>query len=128
DALVVARLRAAGAIILGKTVTTEFACFDPPPTANPSNGAHTPGGASSGSAAGTAVGGCLAALGSQTGGSINRPATYCGVAGLKPTYDAVSRVGVVPVSERLDHVGPLARCVADLRLLWNAIRRDGPVE
>ena len=114
DAPLVARLRAAGAIILGKTVTTEFACFDPSPTRNPWNLEHTPGGSSSGSAAAVASEMCLAALGSQTGGSITRPAAYCGVAGLKPTFGRVDTAGVVPISRHLDHVGPLARRAADL--------------
>jgi Asp-tRNA(Asn)/Glu-tRNA(Gln) amidotransferase A subunit family amidase len=121
DAAVVARLRRRGAILLGKTVTTEFACLDPAATRNPWNLEHTPGGSSSGSAAAVAAGMCLAALGSQTGGSIIRPASYCGVAGLKPTRDRVDRQGVVSVSRSLDHLGPIARCVADLRLLLAAI-------
>jgi Asp-tRNA(Asn)/Glu-tRNA(Gln) amidotransferase A subunit family amidase len=121
DAPVVAALRQAGAIILGKTVTTEFACFDPPPTRNPWNLSHTPGGSSSGSAAGVAMQMCMATLGSQTGGSITRPASYCGVAGLKPTRGAVSTDGVVPISFHLDHVGPIARSAADLRCVWQAM-------
>ena len=94
DAPLVARLRAAGAIILGKTVTTEFACFDPSPTRNPWNLTRTPGGSSSGSAAAVALGMCYGAVGSQTGGSIIRPASFCGVAGCKPTHGAVSLAGV----------------------------------
>src|SRR5262249_50356245 len=121
DAPVVARLRAAGAIILGKTVTTPFACFDPPPTRNPLNVDFSPGGSSSGSAAAGAAGQCLAALGSQTGGSIIRPAAYCGVCGFKPTFAAVSRQGVVPVSQHLDHVGMLAGSADDLAALWPVI-------
>lgn len=121
DATVVARLRAAGAIIVGKTVTTEWACFDPPPTLNPWSLSHTPGGSSSGSAAAVAASMCSAAIGTQTGGSIIRPAAYCGIAGLKPTFGRVSRSGVVPLSESLDHVGPMARSVADLAVLLNAI-------
>lgn len=121
DATVVARLRAAGAVILGKTVTTEFACFDPPPTRNPWNAACTPGGSSSGSAAAVALGMCLGAIGSQTGGSITRPASYCGVAGVKPTFGCASRAGVVPVAFHLDHVGPLARTAADCAILLRAI-------
>lgn len=117
DADVVRHLREAGAIILGKTVTTEFACFDPAPTRNPWNAAHTPGGSSSGSAAAVAAGMCYGAVGTQTGGSIIRPAAYCGVYGLKPAYSEVSRDGVVPVSTHLDHVGPIGRCVDDLHLL-----------
>ena len=125
DAPAVARLRGAGAIVLGKTVTTQFACFDPPATRNPWNLAHTPGGSSSGSAAALAAGMCLAAIGSQTGGSIVRPAAYCGVCGFKPTFDSISRSGVVPVSEHLDHVGPLARTVDDLRILWEVMADPG---
>jgi len=121
DAPVVAALRAAGAIILGKTVTTEFACFDPSPTRNPWNLEHTPGGSSSGSAAAVALEMCLAAVGSQTGGSITRPAAYCGVAGLKPTFGCVDTTGVVPISRHLDHVGPLARCAADLAAMFAAM-------
>lgn len=121
DAPVVARLRAAGAIILGKTVTTEFACFDPSPTRNPWNLEHTPGGSSSGSAAALALEMCMAALGSQTGGSIIRPAAYCGVAGLKPTFGRVDTAGVVPVSRHLDHVGPLARSAVELWTMFAAM-------
>jgi len=121
DATVVARLREAGAVILGKTVTTEFACFDPPPTRNPWNLRHTPGGSSSGSAAAVALGMCLTAIGSQTGGSINRPASYCGICGLKPTFGRVSVAGVVPVSFHLDHIGPLGGRVSDLAAVLQAI-------
>ncbi|HTM54527.1 MAG TPA: amidase [Pirellulales bacterium] len=126
DAAVVARLRAAGAIVLGKTVTTEFACFDPSPTRNPWNLEHTPGGSSSGSAAAVALGMCFGALASQTGGSITRPAAYCGVAGIKPTFGCLSRSGVVPVSFHLDHVGVMARGVADCRLLFDWMLGDDP--
>lgn len=121
DAPLVARLRAAGAIILGKTVTTEFACFDPAPTRNPWNILHTPGGSSSGSAAAVAAGMCLGAIGTQTGGSITRPASYCGIAGCKPSFGMVDVTGVVPVSKHLDHPGPLARCVADLRIMLEVL-------
>jgi len=125
DAPVVARLRQAGAIVLGKTVTTQFACFDPPPTRNPWNAGHTPGGSSSGSAAAVAAGMCVAAIGSQTGGSIIRPASYCGVAGLKPSLGALSTRGFTPISPRLDHPGPLARNAAELHAVWQALR-NGP--
>ncbi len=101
----VTRLKNAGALIFGKTVTTEFAYFSPGPTRNPHNPEHTPGGSSSGSAAAVAAGFCHLALGTQTIGSIIRPASFCGVVGLKPTYDRVSRAGVVPLSASLDHVG-----------------------
>jgi len=121
DATVVRKLREAGAIILGKTVTTQFACFDPPPTRNPWNLEHTPGGSSSGSAAGVAAGMCLGAIGSQTGGSIIRPASFCAVAGCKPTFGRVSVDGFVPVAPSLDTAGPIAGCVADLAIMLNAI-------
>lgn len=125
DAPVVAQLRQAGAIILGKTVTTEFASFDPSPTRNPWNLDRTPGGSSSGSAAAVACGMCVAAIGSQTGGSITRPASFCGVAGLKPTFDAVSLEGIVPLAAGLDHAGALARTADELSLVLEAIRRPG---
>jgi len=101
----VIRLKRAGALILGKTVSAEFAYIAPGETRNPHNLQHTPGGSSSGSAAAVAAQMCALALGTQTVGSINRPAAYCGVAGFKPGYGRVSRRGVVPVSESLDHVG-----------------------
>src|SRR6266851_6446430 len=93
DAPVVQRLRQAGAVLVGKTVTTQYASFDPPPTRNPWNRERTPGGSSSGSAAAVASGMCLGALGSQTGGSITRPASFCGIAGYKPTFGMLSRRG-----------------------------------
>lgn len=104
----VTRLKAAGALIFGKTVTTEFAYFSPGPTRNPHNPEHTPGGSSSGSAAAVAAGFCQLALGTQTIGSIIRPASFCGVVGLKPTYERISRQGVIPLSPSLDHVGIFA--------------------
>jgi aspartyl-tRNA(Asn)/glutamyl-tRNA(Gln) amidotransferase subunit A len=121
DAPVVAQLRAAGAIILGKTVSTPFAYLDPPVTRNPWNFDRTPGGSSSGSAAAVASGMCLGAIGTQTGGSITRPAAFCGVAGMKPTYGQVSTIGVLPLAPSLDHVGPIARSVADLRILYEVM-------
>lgn len=126
DATIVARLRAAGAVLLGKTVTTEFASFDPPPTRNPWNLERTPGGSSSGSAAAVALGMCLGAIGSQTGGSITRPASYCGVSGCKPTLGRVSSTGLVPLSFHLDHPGPIARTVSDLAILLDAIAGYDP--
>ena len=101
----VSKLKDAGALIFGKTVTTEFAYFSPGPTRNPHNPEHTPGGSSSGSAAAVAAEFCHLALGTQTIGSIIRPASFCGVVGLKPTYDRISREGVIPLSPSLDHVG-----------------------
>lgn len=121
DATTVALLKRAGAVIMGKTVTTEFACGDPSPTVSPWNAAHTPGGSSSGSAVGAAVGMFPAALGSQTGGSIVRPSSYNGIVGLKPTFGRVSRYGVYPVSESLDTMGPMVRSVADAALMLEAL-------
>lgn len=125
DAGVVRSLRAAGAVFMGKTVTTQYASFDPPPTRNPWNLKHTPGGSSSGSAAALACGMCLGALGSQTGGSITRPASYCGVAGLKPTYDRLPVDGVMPLAHSMDHPGPMATCVRDLRILFETMSLTG---
>jgi aspartyl-tRNA(Asn)/glutamyl-tRNA(Gln) amidotransferase subunit A len=125
DAPVVQRLRQAGAIFLGKTVTTQYASFDPPPTRNPWNLERTPGGSSSGSAAAVACGMCLGALGTQTGGSITRPASYCGVAGCKPTYGRVSAAGVLPLAPSMDHVGSLAGSVHDLAILLQTIAGSG---
>jgi aspartyl-tRNA(Asn)/glutamyl-tRNA(Gln) amidotransferase subunit A len=126
DATAVAKLKAAGAIILGKTATTEFAGFDPAATRNPWNTGHTPGGSSSGSAAAVSSGMCPAALGSQTGGSTIRPAAYCATVGLKPTYGRVSRYGVIPVSWCLDHVGLFTRTVEDAALLLEVLADHDP--
>jgi Asp-tRNA(Asn)/Glu-tRNA(Gln) amidotransferase A subunit family amidase len=130
DADVVASLREAGAVIMGKTVTTPYAWIDPPITRNPWNLERTPGGSSSGSVAAVATGMCLGAIGSQTGGSITRPASFCGVAGMKPTrLAALQTFGVFPMASSLDHIGPIARTVGDLRLLfaetcdWTSIRK-----
>ena len=126
DAAPVARLRRAGAIMLGKTVTTEFACMDPSPTVNPWNAAHTPGGSSSGSAVAVASGMCPAALGSQTVGSVLRPASYNGVVGFKPSYGRVSRYGVIPVSWSLDTMGWMTRTVEDAALLLQVMAGADP--
>jgi aspartyl-tRNA(Asn)/glutamyl-tRNA(Gln) amidotransferase subunit A len=123
DATCVERLRQAGAVIMGKTVTTTFASFDPPVTRNPWNLDRTPGGSSSGSAAAVACGMCLGALASQTGGSITRPASYCGVYSIKPTYGRVSVDGVMPLAPSLDHVGAMANCVRDLAILLQVLAR-----
>ncbi len=121
DANVVRKLRRAGAIILGKTVTTAYAYFDPPVTRNPWNLDHTPGGSSSGSAAAVATGMCLGAVGTQTGGSIVRPAAFCGIVGYKPPRRAVSRNGVFPFAPSLDHIGPMTRTVADAATMFNSM-------
>ncbi len=121
DATVVAMLRAAGAVIMGKTVTTEFATRTPGKTRNPHDPAHTPGGSSSGSAAAVAAGMVPVALGSQTGGSTIRPASFCGVYGLKPTYGLIPRHGMFQLSRTLDHVGLFARALDDLALLMEQV-------
>ncbi|QDU22920.1 amidase [Urbifossiella limnaea] len=126
DATCVSRLRQAGAVIVGKTVTTAFAFLDPPPTRNPWNLERTPGGSSSGSAAAVACGMCLGALGTQTGGSLTRPASFCGVYSLKPTWSRVSVNGVLPFSTTLDHVGVMANCVRDLAILIEPIAGHDP--
>jgi Asp-tRNA(Asn)/Glu-tRNA(Gln) amidotransferase A subunit family amidase len=117
DATVVASLRAAGAVILGKTVTTECAYFAPGKTRNPHNPEHTPGGSSSGSAAAVAAGMVPLALGSQTNGSTVRPAAFCGVYGFKPTHGLIPRHGMLALSRTLDHVGLFARTIEDIALL-----------
>jgi Asp-tRNA(Asn)/Glu-tRNA(Gln) amidotransferase A subunit family amidase len=117
DATVVAMLRAAGAVVLGKTVTTECAYFHPGKTRNPHDPAHTPGGSSSGSAAAVAAGMVPIALGTQTNGSVIRPAAFCGVFGFKPTHGLVPRQGILKLSRTLDHVGLFARTLEDIALL-----------
>jgi Asp-tRNA(Asn)/Glu-tRNA(Gln) amidotransferase A subunit family amidase len=104
----VTRLKQAGALIMGKTVTTEFAYFEPGPTRNPHNLEHTPGGSSSGSAAAVAAGLCPLALGTQTVGSVIRPAAFCGVVGFKPSFGRIATAGVIPLSPSVDHVGIFA--------------------
>ena len=130
DAACVALARAVGAIPVGKTVTTEFATFHPGPTCNPRNLAHTPGGSSSGSAAAVADWMVPLAFGSQTAGSIVRPAAFCGVVGYKPTFGTVPRVGVKMISDTLDTIGVLARSVADSALFVAALtgRRELMIE
>jgi Asp-tRNA(Asn)/Glu-tRNA(Gln) amidotransferase A subunit family amidase len=117
EASSVKRLREAGALIMGKTVTTEFAYFAPGPSRNPHNLEHTPGGSSSGSAAAVAAKLCPIATGTQTIGSVIRPAAFCGVVGYKPTYDRVPRDGVIPLSPSLDHVGLFSQ---NARSMWLA--------
>lgn len=121
DANAVAALRAAGAIVLGKTVTCELATNAISPTGNPWNLDHTPGGSSAGSAAAVAVGMVPAALGTQTGGSILRPAAYCGTVGFKPTFGRTSCRGVMALSWSLDHLGVITRSALDLPLLFGAM-------
>jgi Asp-tRNA(Asn)/Glu-tRNA(Gln) amidotransferase A subunit family amidase len=120
----VAMLRSAGALILGKTVTTEFAYFAPGQTRNPHNPDHTPGGSSSGSAAAVAAGLCPLALGTQTAGSILRPASYCGVVGFKPTYQRIPPDGLINLSPSLDHVGFFTADIEGAMLAASVLCRD----
>ena len=121
DAACVAALKAAGAVILGKTRTTELAALHPTVTTNPHNPGHTPGGSSSGSAA--AVADCMvpAALGTQTFGSVIRPAAYCGVVGFKPSFGAIARAGTKPEADGLDTIGTFTRSATELALLAGAL-------
>jgi Asp-tRNA(Asn)/Glu-tRNA(Gln) amidotransferase A subunit family amidase len=121
DSAPVAWARNAGGIVIGKTVTTEFATRKPGPTMNPANPAHTPGGSSSGSAAGVGAGLFPLAYGTQTAGSVIRPAAYCGVVGYKPTYGMISRIGMKIMSDSLDTIGTMARTVADCALFAGAV-------
>jgi Asp-tRNA(Asn)/Glu-tRNA(Gln) amidotransferase A subunit family amidase len=122
DAGVVTQLRAAGAVILGKTVSTECAYFNPGKTRNPHNPEHTPGGSSSGSAAAVAAAMVPLALGSQTAGSVIRPAAFCGVYGFKPTHGLIPRHGILQLSRTLDHVGLFSRSLDDLALLLEQLQ------
>ena len=126
DCTAVTRLREAGAVIIGKTVTTEFAYFHPGPTRNPHDLERTPGGSSSGSAAAVAAGMVPLAIGSQTNGSVIRPAAYCGVYGIKPTHGTISRHGALILSQALDHVGVFARTLADAALLLDVLAGYDP--
>jgi Asp-tRNA(Asn)/Glu-tRNA(Gln) amidotransferase A subunit family amidase len=122
----VARLREAGAVIIGKSVTTEFAFFTPGPARNPHDLERTPGGSSSGSAAAVAAGMVPLAIGSQTNGSMIRPASFCGVYGVKPTHGTISRHGALILSRALDHVGTFARTLADTALILDVLAGYDP--
>jgi aspartyl-tRNA(Asn)/glutamyl-tRNA(Gln) amidotransferase subunit A len=126
DAPAVQRLRHAGVVLIGKTVTTAYASFDPPATRNPWDLSRTPGGSSSGSAVAVACRMCLAALASQTGGSITRPASYCGVPACKPSHGAACTAGVLPLAPSMDHLGAMARSVRDVALVMRTIS-DPPI-
>ena len=121
DAALVKTLRQLGAVLFGKTRTTAFASFDPAPTRNPRNPAHTPGGSSSGSAAAVAAGVVPFALGSQTMGSVIRPASFCGIVGFKPSFGVLPTDGVLPFAPSLDTVGFLADSVATCVKVWQAL-------
>ena len=126
DAAAVTLIRRAGGVVLGKTVTTEFAWMTPGPTRNPHDAGHTPGGSSSGSAAGVAAGFFPAAIGSQTGGSVIRPAAFCGVVGYKPSYGLVPTAGMKPFAWSLDTVGAFAADVTDAARLGAALTGLAP--
>ncbi len=126
DATVVARLRAAGAVVMGKTVTTELAFMHPAATTNPAAPGHTPGGSSSGSAAAVAAGHVPLAIGTQTGGSVIRPASFCGIVGYKPSFGTIPRTGILAQAPALDTVGVFARTVADAALLVDALAGFDP--
>jgi Asp-tRNA(Asn)/Glu-tRNA(Gln) amidotransferase A subunit family amidase len=121
DAAIVRQVRDAGAVLLGKTQTAAFACRTPAPTRNPRNLLHTPGGSSSGSAAAVAAGMVPIAIGTQTHGSVLRPASYCGVTGFKPTYGLLPTEGVLPVARSLDTLGLFTHTPAGMLLLWDAL-------
>lgn len=126
DSAVVARLREAGAVIIGKTVTTELAYFSPGPTRNPHDPTRTPGGSSSGSAAAVAAAMVPLAVGSQTNGSVIRPASFCGVYGVKPSHGLISRHGSLELSRSLDHVGVFARSLVDAALILEVLAGHDP--
>ncbi len=126
DSTAVALLREAGAVIMGKTVTTEMALFGPGKTRNPHDATRTPGGSSSGSAAAVAAGMVPLAIGSQTNGSVIRPASFCGVVGFKPSHGLISRKGALTLSRTLDHVGVFAGSVADAALIAEILMRYDP--
>lgn len=129
DSAVAARLREAGAILIGKTRTHEYAWgTETPPTRNPWDLARIPGGSSGGSAAAVAAGLCAGAMGSDTGGSIRIPASFCGIVGLKPSFGRVSRDGIVPHSWSLDHAGPMTRSVADAALMLSVLAGPDPAD
>jgi aspartyl-tRNA(Asn)/glutamyl-tRNA(Gln) amidotransferase subunit A len=128
DATTIKKLRDSGAILLGKTHTTEFADGDPAPSRNPRNPRHTPGGSSTGSAVAVASRMVPAALGSQTVGSVLRPAAYNGIVGLKPTFGRISRAGVIPLSSTFDHVGILVRTVEDAALMLGSLSGHDPLD
>src|SRR5215471_3628138 len=128
DCTVVRKLREAGAVIIGKTATTEFAYYHPGATRNPRDLKRTPGGSSSGSAAAVAAGMVPLAIGSQTNGSMIRPAAFCGVFGVKPSHGLISRAGVLTLSRKLDHVGAFARSIEDLALVLDVLAGQDPAD
>lgn len=128
DAAVVRRLKAAGGYVFGKTVTAELAFLHPGPTTNPHDPSRTPGGSSQGSAAAVAAGMVPLAIGTQTGGSVIRPASYCGIVGFKPSFGLIARSGILPQSPSLDTVGVFAASVEAAALLAEALAGDDPAD
>lgn len=128
DAWIAARLRAAGAVMLGKTVTAECAFLHPGKTRNPHDPGHTPGGSSQGSAAAVAAGMVPLAVGTQTGGSVIRPAAFCGIVGMKPSFGMIPRTGILTQSPTLDTVGVFARSIADCALLAEVLAGHDPAD
>jgi Asp-tRNA(Asn)/Glu-tRNA(Gln) amidotransferase A subunit family amidase len=128
DCAAVRKLREAGAVVMGKTVSTEFAYYHPGKTRNPRDLSRTPGGSSSGSAAAVAAGMVPLAIGSQTNGSMIRPAAFCGVFGIKPSHGLISRAGALTLSRTLDHVGGYARSIEDLALLLDVLVGQDPAD
>jgi Asp-tRNA(Asn)/Glu-tRNA(Gln) amidotransferase A subunit family amidase len=124
DADIVADLKSRGAVLFGKTQTTAFAYITPAPTRNPHDPGHTPGGSSSGSAAAVAAGMVPLALGTQTKGSVLRPASYCGITGFKPTFGLFSMRGILPFAKSLDTLGFFTESARDMRVLWGALDRE----
>jgi len=124
EASIVTQLKQAGALIVGKTVTAEFAYFEPGPTRNPHNLAHTPGGSSSGSAAAVASGLVHIATGTQTVGSVTRPAAFCGIVGYKPSYDRINTAGIVYFSKSVDHVGLFTQDIAGMQFVASLVVND----
>ncbi|MCQ0971410.1 amidase [Paracoccus sp. TK19116] len=128
DAALIARLRASGAVIMGKTVTTELAFMNPSKSRNPHDGTRTPGGSSAGSAVAVAAGHVPLAVGTQTGGSVIRPASFCGIVGFKPSFGMIGRTGTLPQSPFLDTVGVFARNVGDAALLAEVLAGHDPAD